>query len=31
MFIRVYNTKLYRKIIGELYKYITELRAHSTN
>lgn len=24
MFIRVYNTTFYRKIIGELYKYITQ-------
>lgn len=31
MFIRAYNTKLSRKIIGELYRYIVELRGHSTN
>lgn len=27
MFVRAYNAKLSRKIIGELYKYIVELRA----
>lgn len=31
MFIKAYNTKLSRKIIGELYRHIAELRGHSTN
>lgn len=31
MFIRAYKTKLSKKIIGELYRYINELRGHSTN
>lgn len=31
MFIRAYNAKLSGKIIGELYRYIVELRGHSTN
>lgn len=31
MFIKAYNTKLSRKIIGELYRHIVELRGHSTN
>lgn len=31
MFIRADNTKLSRKIIGELYRHIAELRGHSTD
>ncbi len=31
MFIKAYNTKLSRQIIGELYRHIVELRGHSTN
>lgn len=31
MFIRAYDSKLSRKIIGELYRYILELRGHTTN
>uniref|UniRef100_A0A672H408 Reverse transcriptase domain-containing protein n=1 Tax=Salarias fasciatus TaxID=181472 RepID=A0A672H408_SALFA len=30
MFIKAYNGKLSKKIIGELYRYIVELRGHST-
>ena len=31
MFIKAYNTKLSRKIIGELYRHIAELRGQSRN
>ena len=31
LFIKAYNTKLSRKIIGELYRHIAELRGHSTD
>lgn len=31
MFTKVYNSKLSKKIIGELYRHIVELQGHTTN